>query len=129
MYFYLIAKVPFVLDIFRFLWFFLRVASDFCNENSRTIQEHFKNISILFKNISDDESIITIDLKVFFKKKLNLIITKEKCHEIQISTRTKLRKSYHHKIISGTYIKASVSKQWIMKKLKVKFKNISRTNP
>ena len=44
------------------------VASDFCNENSGTIQKHFKNISILFKNISDVENIIEIDLKVFFKK-------------------------------------------------------------
>ena len=71
---------------------FPRVASDFCNENSRTIQEHFKNISILFKNISDVENIITIDLKVFFKK-LSLIITKDKSRETQISTRGKLRKS------------------------------------
>ena len=71
---------------------FPRVASDFCNENSRTIQEHFKNISILFKNISDVENIIAIDLKVFFKK-LSLIITKDKSHETQISTRGKLRKS------------------------------------
>ena len=53
------------------------MASDFWNENSRTIQEHFKNISILFKNINDVENIITIDLKVFLKK-LNLIITKDK---------------------------------------------------
>ena len=71
---------------------FPRVASDFCNENSRTIQEHFKNISILFKNISDVENIIAIDLKVFFKK-LSLIITKDKSHKTQISTRGKLRKS------------------------------------
>ena len=56
---------------------FSRVASDISNENSRTIQEHFKNISILFKNTSDVENIITIDLKVFLKK-LNLIITKDK---------------------------------------------------
>ena len=55
----------------------IRAASNFCNENSRTIQEHFKNISILFKNTSDVENIITIDLKVFLKK-LNLIITKDK---------------------------------------------------
>ena len=54
-----------------------RVASNFWNENSRTIQEHFKNISILFKNTSNVENIITIDLKVFLKK-LNLIITKDK---------------------------------------------------
>ena len=58
---------------------FSRVARDFCDENSRTIQEHFKNISILFKNISDVENIITIDLKVFFKK-LNLIIAQDKSH-------------------------------------------------
>ena len=58
---------------------FSRVARDFCSENSRTIQEHFKNISILFKNISDVENIITIDLKVFFKK-LNLIIAQDKSH-------------------------------------------------
>ena len=45
-----------------------RAASNFWNENSRTIQEHFKNISILFKNTSDVENIITIDLKGFFKK-------------------------------------------------------------
>ena len=44
---------------------FVRVASNFCNENSRTIQENFKNISILFKNVTDVENIITIDLKVF----------------------------------------------------------------
>ena len=54
-----------------------RVASDFWNENSTTIQEHFKNISIPFKNTSDVENIIAIDLKVFLKK-LNLIITKDK---------------------------------------------------
>ena len=53
------------------------MAINFWNENSRTIQEHFKNISILFKNTSDVENIITIDLKVFLKK-LNLIITKDK---------------------------------------------------
>ena len=41
-----------------------RVASDFLNENSGTIQEHFKNMSILFKDISDVEN-ITI---YFFKK-------------------------------------------------------------
>ena len=71
---------------------FSRVAIDFYNENSGAIQEHFKNISILFKNISNVENIITIDLKVFLKK-LNLIITKDKSHEIQISTIAKLRKS------------------------------------
>ena len=44
--------------------------------NSRTFQEHFKNISILFKNISDVENIVIID---FFsclqlcRKKTNLI--------------------------------------------------------
>ena len=53
------------------------VGSDFWNENSRTILEHFKNISILFNNTSDIENITTIDLKVFLKK-LNLIITKDK---------------------------------------------------
>ena len=47
-------------------------------------------MSILFKNISDGENVITIDLKVFLKK-LNLIITKDKFHEIQMSTRTKLQ--------------------------------------
>ena len=45
------------------------------------VQEQFKSISrtlsILFKNTSDVENIITIDLKVFLKK-LNLIITKDK---------------------------------------------------
>ena len=71
---------------------FSRVAIHFYNENSGAIQEHFKNISILFKNISNVENIITIDLKAFFKK-LNLIITKGKSHEIQISTIAKLRKS------------------------------------
>ena len=71
---------------------FSRVAIHFYNENSGAIQEHFKNISILFKNISNVENIITIDLKAFLKK-LNLIITKGKSHEIQISTRAKLRKS------------------------------------
>ena len=59
----------------------IRVASNFCSENSRRIQEHFKNISILFKNTSDVENIITIDLEVFLKK-LNLIITKDK-HKYQ----------------------------------------------
>ena len=39
---------------------------------------------MLFNNISNIENIITIDLKVSFKK-LNLIITKDKSHEIQIS--------------------------------------------
>ena len=66
---------------------FFRVASDFCNENSRTIQEHFKNTSMLVNNISNVEN-ITIDLKVSFKK-LNLVITKDKSHEIQISAGTK----------------------------------------
>ena len=65
----------------RFLWTNtelcrLRAASDFWNENLRTIQ-HFKNISILFKNTSDIENIITIDLKAVFKK-VNLMITKDK---------------------------------------------------
>ena len=55
-----------------------RVASNFGNENSRTIQEHFTNISILFNNASEVENIITIDLKGFLKK-LNLIITTDKC--------------------------------------------------
>ena len=41
------------------------------------IQEHFKKISILFKNTSNVEIIITIDLK-FFSKKLDLRITKDK---------------------------------------------------
>ena len=59
----------------------IRVVSNFCNENSRRIQEHFKNISILFKNTSDVENIITIELKVFLKK-LNLITTKDK-HKYQ----------------------------------------------
>ena len=54
----------------------IRVASDFLNENSRKIHEHFKNISILFKNTSDIENIITIDLKVFLKK-LNFIINSD----------------------------------------------------
>ena len=52
------------------------VASNFWNENSRTIQEHLKNIQILFQNTSDDKN-ITIDLKVFLKT-LNLIITNNK---------------------------------------------------
>ena len=56
---------------------YTRVASHFWNKNSRTIQGHFKNISMLFKNTSGVENIITIDLKVFFKKP-NLIITKDK---------------------------------------------------
>ena len=54
----------------------IRVANDFLNENSRKIHEHFKNISILFKNTSDIENIITIDLKVFLKK-LNFIINSD----------------------------------------------------
>ena len=41
--------------ILEFKWFIIdgsiKVAADFCYENSRTIQEHFKNISILFKNM------------------------------------------------------------------------------
>ena len=41
------------------------------------IQEQFKNISSLFKNTSDVENTITIDLKDFFKK-FNHIITKDK---------------------------------------------------
>ena len=56
---------------------FIRVASSFWNENPCTIQEHFKNIAILFKNMDIVENIITIDFKVFLKK-LNLIITKDK---------------------------------------------------
>ena len=55
-------------DIQVFVTFF-RVASDFCNGNSGTKQEHFKNISILFKNIGNIENIITTDLKGFFYKK------------------------------------------------------------
>ena len=61
---------------------FPRVASDFCNENSITIQEHFKNISILSKNISDIENIIKITaiweiatkinyVKIFVQLKIN----------------------------------------------------------
>ena len=49
---------------------FSRVASDFCNENSGTIQEHkqrWKYHNNSFEGI--------------FKKKLNLIITKDKSHE------------------------------------------------
>ena len=103
---------------------FSRVASDFCNENSRTIQEHFKNTSMLVNNISNVEN-ITIDLKVSFKK-LNLVITKDKSHEIQISAGTKSWKSYHHKIISGTYIKASVSKRSIMKKMSRVFRKLEK---
>ena len=38
----------------------IRVASDFWNENSRKIQENFKTISILFKNKSNVENIITL---------------------------------------------------------------------
>ena len=38
----------------------IRVATDFWNENSRTIQENFKTISILFKNKSNVENIITL---------------------------------------------------------------------
>ena len=57
-----------------------------------TIQERFKNISILFKNITEVENIIATDLKDFLKK-LNFIITKDKSHEIKISTRPKLQKS------------------------------------
>ena len=57
--------------ILEFKWFIIdwsiKVAADFCYENSRTIQEHFKNISILFKNISNIENIITIDLTVALK--------------------------------------------------------------
>ena len=71
-------SVVFYNHLVIFLWSqYTRVASDFWSENSRTIQEHFKNISVLFKNTSDVENIITIDLKVFLKK-LNLIITKDK---------------------------------------------------
>ena len=61
--------------------YLFRVASHFSNENSKTIHEHFKNISILFKNTSDIENIITMDLKVFLKE-LNLITTKDK-HKYQ----------------------------------------------
>ena len=75
----------------QILMIFSRVACNFCNENS-TIQEHFKNISILFKNISDIENIITIGLKGFFKR-FNLIKAKDKSHQIQIPTRTKFRKA------------------------------------
>ena len=41
------------------------LASDFWNENSRTIQEHLNNISNFFKNKRDVQNIITIDFKVF----------------------------------------------------------------
>ena len=65
------------------------------------IQEHFKNISILFKNISDVENITTIDSKVFLKSLIswNTNINKNK-----------ITKVLAYKIITRTYIKASVSK-------------------
>ena len=73
----------------------IRVVSDFWNENSRTnsiiFQEHintFQEHEWRWKYHNN----ITIHLKNFLKK-LNLIITNDKSHEIQISTRTKLRKS------------------------------------
>ena len=49
---------------------FSRGAIDFCSENSETIQEYFKNTSLLFEILSDIENIIATDLKVFgfFKK-------------------------------------------------------------
>ena len=62
------------------------MCSDIWNENSRTIQEHFKNISIIFKNTSDVKNIITID---FLKK----AYSHSNQRQIQISTRTKLWKS------------------------------------
>ena len=65
------------------------------------IQEHFKNISILFKNISDVENITTLDSKVFLKSLIswNTNINKNK-----------ITKVLAYKIITRTYIKASVSK-------------------
>ena len=58
---------------YKIIWYFNRVASDFWKENSGTTQEHFKNVSILLKKISEFENIITI----VFLKKHNLIITKD----------------------------------------------------
>ena len=55
------------------------------------IQEQFKNISLLFQNISDVENIITIDLKVLLKK-LNLIITKDKSHKTTNINKNKITK-------------------------------------
>ena len=50
----------------------MRVARYFLNENSRTTQEHFKNIPIRFKTISIIENTITIDLNVFLKSLTSL---------------------------------------------------------
>ena len=47
------------------------------DKTKNKIQEQFKNILILFKNTSDVENVIAIDLKVF-SKKFNVIITKDK---------------------------------------------------
>ena len=134
MFFNLITKTLFVLKIINFC--------DFFQGGQRFLQWKFKNSSRTFQKHINTFQVHKRRWKYHsnwfegFFEKLNLIITKDKSHEIQISTRTKLRKSYHHKIISGTYIKASVSKRWIMKKIrvfyeawKVKFKKISRTNP
>ena len=47
------------------------------DKTKNKIQEQFKNILLLFKNTSDVENVIAIDLKVF-SKKFNAIITKDK---------------------------------------------------
>ena len=67
---------------------FSRVASNFWNENSRTFPEHINT----FQEHERSWKYHNNWFAGFFKK-LNLITTKDKSHEIQISTRTKLRKS------------------------------------
>ena len=47
------------------------------DKTKNKIQEQFKNMLILFKNTSDVENVIAIDLKVF-SKNFNVIITKDK---------------------------------------------------
>ena len=87
MFFLINCKSSFCSRDIQMFVIFSRVASDFCNENSGTIQEHFKNISILFKNISDIESKIQ---ERFMNKPL-------KTHHFKYFSRT----TYNSRTIQG----------------------------
>ena len=81
----------------------LRVASIIWNENSRTIQEHFKNISRIFQEHINTFQEYKWRWKYYnnwFEGFLKKAWSHNKESQMQISTRTKLRKSYHHKLIT-----------------------------
>ena len=88
------------------------MVSDFLNTNSRAIQEHFKNISILFKCISDIENITTIDLKFLKKKKM-----KYKYQQIQMKYKYQQEQNYESLSIIK-YLSKWIKESW---KIWVKF--------